>query len=176
MHYAAIHVTCVLVGMRLYMSTGLVASHKLRLYRGGGDGEEGEAHRDVRWGKYRYATLISKIIVKWWESWSAYAIGTKKHYRLMKFLRRVINNWFNFSPTHRCGGKSKLVCIFIKWVYGSHCLARVGVLFVYSHWAAVCGTEFLLWSHERAPHVSKINMNIFQNVTSHFVKETISSQ
>ena len=30
-HYAAIHVTCVLVGMRLYMSTGPVASLKLLL-------------------------------------------------------------------------------------------------------------------------------------------------
>ena len=31
MHYVAIHVTCVLVGMRLYMSIGPVASLKLRL-------------------------------------------------------------------------------------------------------------------------------------------------
>ena len=31
MHYAAIHVTCVLVSMRLYMSTGPVASLKLLL-------------------------------------------------------------------------------------------------------------------------------------------------
>ena len=32
MHYAAIHVTCVLVGMRLYRSTGPVSSLKLRLW------------------------------------------------------------------------------------------------------------------------------------------------